>query len=395
MDVCKVNHEAALMLEQPLIKVPYEQFRRNFKASQKAIERDYQALQKESADASKNKRSSDQALKALDGMINRVEGLKRKLEDIQKNDNIPVQASMRRRLDHISTFESFTSTEQPGFAAWADTRLDRWLVDWSLRNGKEDTAKTIASSRGIEDLVEINSFSSIRRVEAALRGHSCTEALAWCSQNKVALAKTKTTLEFDLRLQEFIELARSRKTSEAMAYSRKHFTSYLESHAKEVTHCMGLLACGPDTPLARYKRLYDPSRWETLVNSFRTVAFNLYSLPTEPLLHLALYAGLASLKLPACSDGDCTNIDCPTCDSKGLGQLAKSVPMSHHVNSTIVCRISGDIMDENNPPMAFPNGFVYSTNGLKEMASRNDGQVTCPRSGFSCDFKMLRKVYIT
>ncbi|KAG9047538.1 GID complex subunit containing RING finger motif [Tulasnella sp. UAMH 9824] len=354
MDVCKVNHEASLMLEQPLIKVPYEQLRRNFKASQKAIERDYQALQKESADVAKNKRSSEQALKTLDGMINRVEGLKRKLEDIQVNDNAPVQASMRRRLNHISSFESFTSTEQPGFAAWADTRLDRWLVDWSLRHGKEDTAKTIAKSREIE-----------------------------------------TTLEFDLRLQEYIELARSRKTSEAMAYSRKHFTSYLESHAKEVTHCMGLLACGPDTPLARYKRLYDPSRWETLVNSFRTVAFNLYSLPTEPLLHLALYAGLASLKLPACSDGDCTNIDCPTCDAKGLGQLARSVPMSHHVNSTIVCRITGDIMNEDNPPMAFPNGYVYSTNGLKEMSSRNGGQVTCPRSGFSCDFKMLRKVYIT
>lgn len=102
MDVCKVNHEASLMLEQPLIKVmmtlrkgldhneaspvdmrshqvPYEQLRRNFKASQKAIERDYQAFQKESADVAKNKRSSEQALKTLDGMINRVEGLKRKV----------------------------------------------------------------------------------------------------------------------------------------------------------------------------------------------------------------------------------------------------------------------------------------------------------------------------
>lgn len=57
---------------------------------------------------------------------------------------------MRRRLDHLATFESLTSIEQPEYAAWADTRLDRWLVDWSLRNSKEATAKSIAKSREIE-----------------------------------------------------------------------------------------------------------------------------------------------------------------------------------------------------------------------------------------------------
>ena len=53
------------------------------------------------------------------------------------------------------------------------------------------------------------------------------------------------------------------------------------------------------------------------------------------------------------------NRDCPVCDS-WLGKLAEEVPFSHHVNSTIVCRLSGKIMDEDNAPMAFPNGYVYS-----------------------------------
>ena len=35
--------------------------------------------------------------------------------------------------------------------------------------------------------------------------------------------------------------------------------------------------------------------------------------------------------------------------------------MSHHVNSTIVCRISGEVMDSQNEPLAFPNGHVYSS----------------------------------
>jgi macrophage erythroblast attacher len=107
------------------------------------------------------------------------------------------------------------------------------------------------------------------------------------------------------------------------------------------------------------KRLYDTSRWETLTESFRLAIYNLNTLPTEPLLHLALYAGLASLKLPSCYDKATQNADCPVCDPR-LGKLASEVPFSHHVNSTIVCRISGKIMDEDNWPMAFPNGYVYS-----------------------------------
>jgi macrophage erythroblast attacher len=97
----------------------------------------------------------------------------------------------------------------------------------------------------------------------------------------------------------------------------------------------------------------------TLIHSFRLAIYNLNTLPTEPLLHLALYAGLASLKLPSCYDAGTRNLDCPVCDIQ-LGRLATEVPLSHHVNSTIVCRLSGKIMDADNMPMAFPNGQVYS-----------------------------------
>lgn len=102
------------------------------------------------------------------------------------------------------------------------------------------------------------------------------------------------------------------------------------------------------------------SRWNTLIQAFRLAIYNLSTLPSEPLLHLAMYAGLASLKLPACYDTQTKNVDCPVCDSS-IGKLAEEVPFSHHVNSTIVCRITGRIMDEDNTPLAFPNsGQVYS-----------------------------------
>ena len=95
------------------------------------------------------------------------------------------------------------------------------------------------------------------------------------------------------------------------------------------------------------------------MRSLRLTIFTLNTLPSEPLLHLALYGGLSPLKLPSCHMEDTKNRDCPVCD-RWLGKLAEEVPYSHHVISTIVCRESGKIMDEDNPPMAFPDGSVYS-----------------------------------
>ena len=92
---------------------------------------------------------------------------------------------------------------------------------------------------------------------------------------------------------------------------------------------------------------------------FRADNFALNSLTSQPLLSVTLQAGLSALKTPMCYQPENKNINCPVC-SDTLGELAEKLPLSHHVNSTIVCRLSGEIMDEDNPPMALQNGYVYS-----------------------------------
>lgn len=68
-------------------------------------------------------------------------------------------------------------------------------------------------------------------------------------------------------------------------------------------------------------------------------------------------------------------------------------------------------MDEDNMPMAFPEGYVYSREvkqsmaiisavpnsfqALEEMAAKNGGIVTCPRTGATCEFSALKKVFIS
>lgn len=147
-------------------------------------------------------------------------------------------------------------------------------------------------------------------------------------------------------------------------------------------------------------------------------------LPPAPDLHAML--GLDSLIVPEVPrvsepgshadetaplrlDQPTANVDCPTC-APNMRVLAREVPMAHHVNSTLVCRISGAVMDSNNEPLAFPNGCVYSSKvswpdiwmygiadkqALAEMAKNNFDVVTCPRTNETCAFARLRKVYIS
>ncbi|KAH9933054.1 CTLH/CRA C-terminal to lish motif domain-containing protein [Fomitopsis serialis] len=399
MSANKLNIEGIMLFEQPFARVPYENYRKVFRASQKNIEKELTAVQTAANDIAKRAKSgsssSEDAVNALDSMITRVETLKRKLADLQSSSGASTIGVMRERFKHLSSVEGMQASSDPEFARWADTRLDRWLVDWSLRNGKEKTAKMIADERRIERLVDIELFSDIRRIEDALKQRSCTEALTWCSENKSALRKVKNTLEFDLRLQEYIELARVGKNLEAIAYSKKHLLPWQESHLPQIRQASALLCFPPSTTCSPYKRLYDLSRWNTLIQSFRLAIYNLSTLSSEPLLHLAMYAGLASLKLPACYDPQTKNVDCPVCDPS-LGKLAEEVPFSHHVNSTIVCRITGKIMNEDNMPMAFPNsGQVYSREALEDMAARNDGIVKDPKTGETCEFSALRRLFIS
>ncbi|KDQ20772.1 hypothetical protein BOTBODRAFT_26790 [Botryobasidium botryosum FD-172 SS1] len=402
MSATRIDHAGTLLLEQPFARIPYEQFRKTFRTSQKHIERELGAVQAATVDLVKRAREGTcdaaETARAIDGMIARAEGLKRKLSELHTNTTVPVQATIRRRLEDLAMVESLSSTDDPRFESWAETRLDRWLVDWALRNGREETARKLAQEKGIEKLVDIELFAEVRSVEEALNRRSCAEALAWCSDNKMGLRKMKSTLEFELRLQEYIELNRAGRTVEAMAYANKHFASWLETHNHEIMQSMGLLACKPTTSIASYKRLYDSQRWTTLTTNFRLAAYMLHALPTVPLLSLALYAGLASLKLPTCYERDAKakNVDCPVCDERGLGELAREVPWSHHVNSVIVCRITGKIMDDENYPMCFPvQGYVYSREAMEAMAAENNGRVTCRETKETCLFSELRKVFIS
>ncbi|XP_036129706.1 E3 ubiquitin-protein transferase MAEA isoform X4 [Molossus molossus] len=244
-----------------------------------------------------------------------------------------------------------------------------------------------------KDLVNIEMFLTAKEVEESLERRETATCLAWCHDNKSRLRKMKSCLEFSLRIQEFIELIRQNKRLDAVRHARKHFSQAEGSQLDEVRQVMGMLAFPPDTHISPYKDLLDPARWRMLIQQFRYDNYRLHQLGNSSVFTLTLQAGLSAIKTPQCykEDGSSKSPDCPVC-SRSLNKLAQPLPMAHCANSRLVCKISGDVMNENNPPMMLPNGYVYGYNSL--LSIRQDDKVVCPRTKEVFHFSQAEKVYI-
>lgn len=142
-------------------------------------------------------------------MISRMQGLKRKLEGLHEEEQRWNKAS-KARVKHVQDLWDVQSLVDVKYDEWSRTRLSRLLVDYLLRSGYSESAAHLAQAKGIEELVDVEAFVQAHKIEKSLReGKSPTLALSWCKENGQALKKAGGGLEFELRLQQFIELVRS------------------------------------------------------------------------------------------------------------------------------------------------------------------------------------------
>jgi macrophage erythroblast attacher len=342
-------------------------------------------------------------------------------------------------------------------------RLLRFLVDFLLRQGYLETAKLAVDQWGLAPLVDMTIFETAEPVLRALRAHRCTEALQYCAEQRRRLARINSSLELHLRVQEFIELCRSREVNAAVLYARKHFNGLLASKPAEnvstaaqeeyalVKRCVTLLAYPPETSCEPYRRLYDLQRWDALAEEFLNTHFELNMLPSVPLIDLLMQPGLAALKTRQCKSDQANAETCPSSSVTASGRfsfrepggdadetlattlendadpeqpismpgsvhsiasrdrarfcptciypfsaLAKDLPYSTHTHSILVCRVTGKLMDEHNPPIVLPNGNVYSNEAVDMLTQeRSDGRfVIDPATGHEFSRELCRKVFI-
>ncbi|KAH8889336.1 hypothetical protein GQ53DRAFT_825645 [Thozetella sp. PMI_491] len=400
-EASKINHENHLYLDQPLLRLPYELLRKNFRSAHFTFEKESASVKnllKETATGSLNgKIPPEDVVKNLDAMLARMRGMKRKLAA-----HADEEASLHRQVDarasHLREVYDMYTVDDVRYETWSRKRLDRLLVDYLLRNGFNASATALAEQRGMQDLVDIDTFVAMDRIRKSLLEGSVQEALGWCSDNKKELRKMESKLEFMLRCQQFIELLRSGTPNKAIEHAKKFLAPYRETYPDDVIKIAGLLAHRADTTVEPYATAYSPDRWATLAEHFVEVHNQLLGLPPFPILHTALSSGLSALKTPACHASHATSGSqpghgtslitnvCPICSTE-LNELARTVPYAHHSKS----HVEHDLR-------LLPNNRAYGKARLEEYASKAglpSGQIKDLVTGQQYAWGQTRKVFIT
>lgn len=222
-------------------------------------------------------------------------------------------------------------------------------------------------------------FSKAQSVVAALKSQDCSAALAWCVEHRSRLTKNGSNFEFKLRVQEFIELVRMNDKMKAISYAQQYLAPWAATEMHELQRAMAALCFQPDTDCFPYMVFFDQLQWDILIDLFLQELYRLNSLTPTSLLQIHLQAGISALKTPI-SSSDNHNKEDPL-SLPHFRDLAMGLPIAKHGRSKLVCCITKEMMNEHNPPMVMPNGYVYSQKAISQIVARNDGEVVCPITG--------------
>lgn len=285
--------------------------------------------------------------KLLGNVVERLQVMKRKAEECI-SDELSAGYVCKRRLEHLK--QSLTKNDiEPVDEAEANLRLaatnqykkirlDRMIIEHFLRLGYYETAELLANRSCVKDLTNLDIFQTSREVERDLSARQTLKCITWCNDNKSKLKKINSTIEFQVRVQEFVELIREDKRLEAVRHAQKYFPAFEHDQLKEIRECMALLAFPINTDIQKYQKLFDPTRWDELVLKFRLENYRLFQLPTQSVLSVTVQAGLSALKTPQCYSTTSKNTNCPICQTN-INDVAEPLPFSHCAQSRLVCRL--------------------------------------------------------
>ena len=178
--------------DQPLLRLPYELLRKNFRTAHYVSEKEssaIKALLRETATASVAGRAAPaDVLRNLDAMLAKMRGVKRKLAACA-DEEARLARQAAARIQHLADLQAMQAVDDGRYDAWSRRRLDRLLVDYLLRHGYNATATDLAREKNLEDLVDVKTFLQMSRIQESLRRGSVQEALVWCQDNKKELRK--------------------------------------------------------------------------------------------------------------------------------------------------------------------------------------------------------------
>ena len=390
-----IPKDVIVALEQASLKIAFEQARKYSRANQRIAEKDIPGLCSLFAEKRGSVEGNDD-----EGLLSRFH---ERLDQLKGKvlANSEKERHYLEKLKHRQDFLQRLLQDAKLQADWMDLKLKRLIVEFYFEQPEQlDYGKSILNCLAMsrpdlpmwidEEVYEERAF-----ILADLNRAVYTKALQWCSDNRQSLKKSKSSLEFALRRQEMMETAIGQSggsVEAALQHGQKYlYGPWLSSPDIECTQELWAMAESAMTAIAfndlEAVRESAAMTCKQFINEYNL----LYGLTDQSVLIGILRAGLVMVKTPLCQGEENYNLDCPACHPE-LKQLANGLPYAHHDHSILVCGVSGEQMNEDNPPMVLPNGNVFS---LKTLQQAHCESVTCPRTGAVYSWDQVRKVYIT
>ena len=317
-------------IETSFLKVPIDQLKRSNKITLKWIEKEIKLPSKYDKE--------------------RLSKLKSKLNDTIK-DEMQNADIVNERINHLNEVDN----ENPSAM---HVRLNRWLVDYFVYLKCYESANALMNNSGIERLCDVHLFKELQSITQCISDKQCHSLLKWCQDHKSLLKKMNSSLEFQCRTLEYVQLIKTDQLAPAIAYAQAHFPPFSQEYQEDIYVLLGLLTTQLDTTCKAYAALLHDNRWDNLTTRFQSDFATIHGLTQYPILMMSLQAGLAAMKTRSCQPNK--HPHCPCC-RPNLYEFASQLPHSHVTNTSLRCPITSDPIDENNSPMVLPSGYVLSS----------------------------------
>ncbi|QLQ78988.1 hypothetical protein HG537_0B03350 [Torulaspora globosa] len=296
-----------LKLNEQLFHIPYELLRRNVKQVHKLIEKESAILQGlfkevdgllESHDLEQDKA----ALVKLNEIIKKVEIFEKKInrrsdEELKLLERIHVRLKFFEELE-----ESKASGNVSRLTEWYQKYTNVLIGDYLIRNDQvrsnAEQGNGGGDERAIDDkfwnpgviflkqqqldqLLDYDILLAANRISKSLiQDHDMQPLLHWIGENRTFLKKNCSFLEFEARLQEYVELLKQRDYKGAIRCFQKFLLQFAESNYADLKLASGLLvfinSCQPQQPVRPIDELIDPqiitTNEENNCTAFRSIS---------------------------------------------------------------------------------------------------------------------------
>lgn len=419
----------SIQSRQVQFAIPTELIKKNLKSIQKLVEKLKKQTAEEVAAIKKNPQlSAEQKLQHVRKLIRNYETFQKKLKAaVQKDEDYRQRLAHRgKHLAKLSEFaiaktddDQVLDLHNEKLISWFRQEANLLIVDYLLKsNTRRDTnlgrqlMDGLASTFDdvlLDKLIDADVYESFNRVYISIEDHDLEPILAWYNENKNALKKFGSNLQFEIHYCRYLLIIELGSVAEAIAYCKLHLAPYANrSHYTDDdlinfdSNLKRLTKVGAPLVYASLRLGSKPSvlnnslaeeRWRGLSQCFTDDFTRIFAIPkTYPLL-IYLAAGLSSLKTKSCYCNKENTIfgphqpdklfaparnlplrgpnyyyrilkkinQCPVCLPE-LFQLAQSLPYAQLLTSIF------------NNPFKLPNGNIYPFDKLvdSDNSAHND-----------------------